>query len=186
MLMPRDFPGSRKSSTLKGRTAIFTSDRKGRAKLHDGAEAGLTSWDGSSCCERRSPPPRHPPVQAGQERLCSGNNGRRNKLGDSQMFLLTKVKGADLLWRRSRPGGGVLARLHAGLELLQILCWNIRDAEHKRRHKMSQAEKKSLIKNRNYADSQRVGAPAKSEKHRNILFGSTVPSGGRILMNSSF
>lgn len=102
------------------------------------------------------------------------------------MLLLTKVKGGDLLWRRSRPGGGVLARLHAGLVLLQILCWNIRDAEHKRRHKMSQREKKSLVKIRNYADSQRVGAPVKSGKHRNILFGNTVPSGRRDLMNSSF
>lgn len=37
MLMPRDFPGSRKSSTLKGGTAIYTSDGKGRANLHDPA-----------------------------------------------------------------------------------------------------------------------------------------------------
>lgn len=43
---------------------------------------------------------------------------------------------------------------------------------------MSQAEKKSLIKNRNHADSQPAGAPEKSGKHRNILFGNTVPSGG--------
>lgn len=55
---------------------------------------------------------------------------------------------------------------------------------------MSQAEKKSLIKNHNHADSQRVGAPVKSGKLRNILFGNTVPSGegegGGALMNSSF
>lgn len=37
-------------------------------------EDPLTSWAGSSCCKRRSPPPRHPLVQAGREHLYTGKS----------------------------------------------------------------------------------------------------------------
>lgn len=61
---------------------VYTPTGENLNPSRPGAEAGLTSWVGSSCRGRRSPPLRHPPVRAGRERLCAG---RRNKFGDSEL-----------------------------------------------------------------------------------------------------